>query len=208
MMTGASPVLVPREDPVGKILFAVVALTFGLVFFVALMTLLAAVLRGQTGRCRAILNETPYRALLLGMVGYAALGGLAWYLFSLAFIRRLLETEIVPSMLGAAIAVTLLVLVLSLAGAPGAFAAVGDRLEALHGRPMSGLVKTALGTLISAFAGLFPVLGWFAVTPLLLMASLGSAVAALMPLEWPRLAPRSQPAAVAVAADSDDELRS
>ena len=52
MMTGASPVLVPREDPVGKILFAVAALTFGLAFFTALMMLIAAVFKGQTGRCR------------------------------------------------------------------------------------------------------------------------------------------------------------
>jgi len=76
MMTGASPVLVPREDPVGKILFAVVVMVFGLVFFVALMTFLAAVFRGQTERCRIILRETPYRALMVGVAGYGVLGGL------------------------------------------------------------------------------------------------------------------------------------
>lgn len=208
MMTGASPVLVPREDPVGKILFAVVALTFGVVFFVALMTLLAAILRGQTERCRAILNETPYRALMVGVLGYAALGGLAWYLFSLAFIRRLLETEIVPGMLAAGIAVAAALLALTLAGAPGTFAAVGDRLESLHGRPMSGLAKAALGTVVAVLAGFFPVLGWCLVIPSLLLASFGSAVAALLPSEWPVLSPRSQAAAVPVAADPDDELRS
>ena len=74
MMTGASPVLVPREDPVGKIVFAVVVLVFGLTFFVALMTFLAAIFRGQTDRCRDILRDTPYRALAVGVAGYAVLG--------------------------------------------------------------------------------------------------------------------------------------
>lgn len=192
MMTGASPVLVPREDPVGKILFAVVALTFGIAFFVALTTLAAAVLRGQTDRCRQVLAETPYRALALGVIGYAALGAIAWYFFSLAFIRRLLETEVVPSMLAGGIAVAAVLAVVTLAGAPGTFAAVGDRLETLHGRPMSGLARMALGTLVAVLAGLFPVLGWCVVLPLLLLASFGSTVAAALPSRLPLFSPRAQ----------------
>jgi hypothetical protein len=202
MMTGASPVLVPREDPVGKILFAVVAITFGLAFFVALMTLAAAVLRGQTGRCRAILAETPYRALIVGAAGYAILGALAWYFFSFAFIRRLLETEIVPSMLGGGIAVAAVLLIVTLAGAPGTFVAVGDRLERLHGRPMSGLARVALGTLVAVLAAWFPVLGWCLVVPLLLLASFGSAVTAMLPVRWARRQPRAE--TVLVAAEEDE----
>jgi hypothetical protein len=179
MMTGASPVLVPREDPVGKILFAVVALTFGLAFFVALMTLLAAVMRGQTGRCRAVLQETPYRALLAGLIGYGILGGLAWYLFSGAFIKRLLETEIVYSWLTAGILVSAVLAVVTFVGAPGTFAAVGDRLEKLHGRPMSGLVKVVLGTLVAVLAGWFPVVGWCIVIPTLVFFSFGGVVLGL-----------------------------
>ena len=201
-MTGASPVLVPREDPVGKILFAVVAISFGLVFFVALMTLSAAVLRGQTGRCREILAETPYRALLVGVVGYGVLGVLAWYFFSFAFIRRLLETEIVPSMLGGGIAVAVVLLGLTLAGAPGTFVAVGDRLERLHGRPMSGLAKAALGTLVAVLAAWFPVLGWCLVVPLLLLGSFGSAVTSMLPARWSGRRQRAE--AVLVAAEDDE----
>lgn len=182
MMTGASPVLVPREDPIGKIFFAVIAISFGLVFFVALMTLSAAVLRGQTDRCRAILQETPYRALLVGLVGYGILGGLAWVFYSLAFIRRLLETEIVPSMFGAGIAVVSALAVLTLLGASGTFAAVGSRMERLHGRPMSGLVQVALGTLVAVLAGWFPVVGWALVIPLLLLSAFGSATLSLVKL--------------------------
>jgi hypothetical protein len=176
MMTGASPVLVPREDPVGKILFAVVALTFGLAFFVALMTLFAAVMRGQTGRCKTVLQEAPYRALLIGVIGYAILGTLAWYLFSGAFIKRLLETEIVYSWLAAAILVSAVLAVVTLIGAPGTFIAVGDRLEKLHGRPMSGLLKVVLGTLVAVLAGWFPVVGWCIVIPALVFFSFGGVV--------------------------------
>jgi hypothetical protein len=176
MMTGASPVLVPREDPVGKILFAVVAISFGLVFFVALMTLCAAVMRGQTERSKTILQETPYRALLAGLIGYGVLGTLAWYLFSGAFIKRLLETEIVPSWLAAGIVVSAVLAVVTFLGAPGTFAAVGERLETLHGRPMSGLVKAALGTLVAVLAGWFPFVGWLIVIPALVFFSFGGAV--------------------------------
>jgi len=180
-MTGASPVLVPREDPVGKIVFAIVAMVFGITFFVALMMLLAAVFRGQTDRCKTILQETPYRALLAGVVGYGVLGGLAWYFYSNAFIKRLLENEIIPAMLGTAIAFAAIIDLLTLAGSFGTFAAVGDRLEKLNGRPMSGLAKMGLGTLVSALAGLFPIIGWTFVTPILCLFAFGSAVLALLP---------------------------
>lgn len=203
MMTGASPVLVPREDPVGKIVFAVVAITFGLVFFVALMTLCAAVLSGQTGRCRRILAEAPFRALAAGALGYAVLGALAWTFFSFAFIRRLLETEIVPGMLGGGIAVVVVLLAITLAGAPGTFVSVGDRLERLHGRPMSGLTKAALGTLVAVLSAWFPVLGWFLVLPLLLIASFGSAVTAMLPVRWSVL--RQETEVVLVAEDDIGE---
>ena len=62
--------------------------------------IIAAIFRGQTDRCRVILRETPYRALLVGLIGYGVLGSIGYAFYSMAFIRRLLETEIVPGMLG------------------------------------------------------------------------------------------------------------
>jgi len=180
MMTGASPVLVPREDPVGKILFAVVVMTFGLVFFVALMTLLAAVFKGQTERCRTILRETPYRALLVGVGGFAVFGGLGYFFCQRAFIHRLLVTEIVVGPMVASIIVTVVLVGLTIVGAPGTFSAVGDRLEALHGREISGLARTSLGTTVAVTAGWFPVLGWFLVIPTLALLAFGSGVQALV----------------------------
>lgn len=180
MMTGASPVLVPREDPVGKIIFAVVVMVFGLTFFVALMTLLAAVFKGQTDRCRDILAETPYRALAVGVVGFGLLGGLGGFFYSRAFIRRLLENEIVPGMLGATIATGVVLAIGVLVGAPGTFSAVGDRLEALHGRDLSGLTKTSLGTMVSVMSAWFPIIGWFFVLPVLKLFSFGAGVLAVI----------------------------
>lgn len=179
MLTGASPVLVPREDPVGKILFAVVVMVFGLVFFVALMTFLAAVFRGQTDRCRAILKETPYRALMVGVVGYGVLGGLGYFFCQRAFIHRLLETEIVMGPLVASIVVTVIIAALTIVGAPGTFTAVGDRLEALHGKELSGLARTSLGTMIAVMSGWFPIIGWFFVIPALKLFAFGSGVLAV-----------------------------
>lgn len=180
MMTGASPVLVPREDPMGKILFAVVVMVFGFVFFVALMTFLAAVFRGQTERCRIILRETPYRALLVGVVGFAALGGLGYFFCQRAFIHRLLETEIVMGPLVASIIVTVILVALTIVGASGTFTAVGDRLEALHGREFGGLTRTMLGTAVAVMSGWFPVIGWFFVIPALQLFAFGSGVLAVV----------------------------
>jgi hypothetical protein len=105
-------------------------------------------------------------------------------------------------MLGGGIAVAAVLLIVTLAGAPGTFVAVGDRLERLHGRPMSGLVRVALGTLVAVLAAWFPVLGWCLVVPLLLLASFGSAVTAMLPGRWARRQPRAE--TVLVAAEEDE----
>ncbi len=178
-MTSASPVLVPREDPVGKIVFVVVALAFGLICFVALLTLLSAVLRGPTRSCRESLEQFPLQVLVTGIVGYAALGALTWHFLSGAFIKRLLETEIVPSWLAAGTAIAVVLVVVTFAGATGTIALIGDRLAQLHGGSLSGLRRTALATLIAVLAGWFPVIGWFVVTPALLLLSFGAAAVSL-----------------------------
>lgn len=179
IISGASPVLMPREDPAGKIVFALVMMAILLICFVALMTFLAAVLRGTHERSKAAVRETPLRTMLTGLIGYAVLGGLAAWLYSLALIERLLETEVVPGFLAAAVLVTVLPLLLSLHGAPGTFGHIGDRMAELGGHEMNGLRRTATGTLISVLAALFPIIGWFVVTPLLLTTSFGASAATL-----------------------------
>lgn len=163
----------PREDPAGKIVFAIVLLVFLLVCFIALMTFLAAVFRDMNERSKSTLAGSPWRTCLIGLAGYAVLGGLAAWLYSQAFIVRLLETEIVPGLLVPAVVLSALPLVMSLLGAPGMFSHIGDRLAELHGGEMNGLKRTAMGTAVAVFAALFPLVGWFLVAPLLLLASFG-----------------------------------
>lgn len=176
ILSGASPVLMPNEDPAGKILFAILLLVFLLVCFVALMIFLGAVLRGMTERSNDAIGEAPLRIVFTGLIGYAVFGGLAAWLYSEAFVVRLLETELVPGFLGAAVLVTILPLLASLLGAPGAFSYVGDRIAALHGGEVNGFRRMATGTLVSVFAALFPIIGWFVIAPLLLAISFGANV--------------------------------
>ena len=181
--SGASPVLMPREDPAGKIVFFIVLLIFLLACFVALMTFLAAVFSETHDRSKDAVTGAPLRTVIMGLAGYAILGGIAAWLYSEAFIVRLLDTEVVRGFLVAAIAVTLVPLLFSLLGAPGVFSYVGDRLGHLRGGEMNGLRCTAIGTLVSVFAALFPFIGWFFVAPFLLTASFGAGVTSLFRLD-------------------------
>jgi len=164
----------PREDPAGKIVFAIVLLLFFLVCFIALMTFLAAVFRDTSERSKNALVRSLWRTCLIGLAGYMLLGGLAAWLYSQAIIVRLLETEVVPGLLVPAVVLSALPLVMSLLGAPGMFGYVGDRLAELHGGEMNGLKRTAMGALVAVFAALFPLVGWFVITPVLLVASFGA----------------------------------
>ncbi|MGI9236091.1 MAG: hypothetical protein ACR2QZ_01755 [Woeseiaceae bacterium] len=172
--SGASPVLMPREDPAGTIVFFIVLLVFVLLCFIALMTFLAAIFREMHERSKSTMLWTPLRTFLTGLAGYAVLGAIAAWLYSEAFVVRLLETEIVAAFLVPAIVVTACPLLLSLLGAPGVFSYIGDRLAELHGGEMNGLRRTAMGTLTAVFAALFPFIGWFVVTPFLLASSFGA----------------------------------
>lgn len=174
IVSGASPVLMPRDDPAGKIIFGIVLLAFLLICFVALMTFLASVLRSPTENAKDVIRQTPIRAVLTGLVSYLVFGLLVVWLYSEAFIVRLLETEIVTGFLVATVLAIAVPLLLSLLGAPAMFSHVGDQIAAVHGGEMSGLRRILFGALISVLAALFPVIGWFVIAPLLLLTSLGA----------------------------------
>ena len=135
---------------------------------------MSAVLRGPAERARQAIADAPIRMLLIGIVGYVLFAAIAAWMYSLAFVERLLETDIVPGFLAAGVVFTIVPLLLSLLGAPGAFGYVGDRIAALHGGDVSGLKRTVLGTMLSLLAAFFPVVGWFVVLPALLGMSLAA----------------------------------
>ena len=180
MISGASPMLIPTDDPVSKIVFAAVAVAFCLLCFVALVMLLAAVFPKMTARSRHVIDALPVRVLFVGAAGYFVSMGLAAWLYSQAVTQRLLETEVNPAMFAVATVFAAVPLLTSLLGAPGMFVSVGDRLAAVHGGTLSGLRRLALATIISALAAFFPVLGWFVVLPMLLVATSGGFVVGLL----------------------------
>ena len=174
LTSGASPMFMPREDPIGKVVFAVTVLVFGLICFVALMTFLSAVLHRLTERSKGVVDPSPLRAILVGAVVYAVCGAIVAWLYPQAVIERLLETEIVPGLLAAIVVLAVIPVAGSLFGAPGTFSYVGDRLAMINGGDMPGLKRPALGTLVTVLAAWFPVIGWFLITPILLTLSCGA----------------------------------
>jgi hypothetical protein len=174
IVSGASPVLMPREDPAGKILFLVLAVIFIVLSYTALVTLLAAMLRDLTNRARQIVADSPLQTVLTGVVGWALFGGLAAWLYSLAFVERLLETEIVPAYFIGACAAVIVPSLICVLGAPGLYSHIGDRLDALRDRETSDLGRVILGSVVALIAASFPFVGWFLVIPLLLVAEFGA----------------------------------
>ena len=114
MIIGASPVIMPREDPAGKIVFVVILAIALIVSFVALITLLAALLKGPTARARRAVETRPWITLAYGLVGWLVFGGLAFFLYANATIERLLETEVLPGMMLAAEAAVIVPLIVCL----------------------------------------------------------------------------------------------
>ena len=135
--------------------------------FVALVTLLAAVLKGQTKRGREAIRDNPVRTILVGLIAWLVFGSIAFWLYAQAHL------------VAACIAVLLPMLV-NLLGAPGLYSHIGDRIAALRKRQMSDLGCVMSGTLLALLAACFPIFGWFLVLPLLLFAEFGAGFQALL----------------------------
>ena len=182
VVTSPSFVIVPRADALPKLVWGIAILLFGIAFFVALMVFLSAVLPGVRERARASLKLHPVQTFLCGLLGFGLLGALGAFLYSQSRIELLLRTEYVPSMLGGAIAVGVVVVLGTVLGGMGVIQALGERLEQLNQRDMSGLRKTAWAALLLALASLFPGIGWAIVLPLALMLAFGAILRGLLPM--------------------------
>lgn len=131
----------------------------------ALLVLLPALLPGRLARAQQIVQNSPGRAFVIGLVNFLFFGVL------IAIFAQGAE-------LGGLIAGTIL-LALMMVTAVG-LAAIN---QIVQGRlyPDDGSVKVGLKTAVLLIAaGLVPLLGWFVLTPVLLLISLGAAIISLV----------------------------
>lgn len=135
------------------------------------------------GRARQRLETTPYRSLFLGL-GAAILTILLVSLLSAVPLGLF-------KLLGAILAFA--ALAVATIGAAGTASAMAARLQRVMGGNLTGAAAFVRSAIALELAAVFPLVGWFMVLPLCLMASYGAGLFSL--LHW---MPRS---AVATAAE-------
>lgn len=152
----------------GEIAGLILILLVSAITTVALLVLLPFLIPGRVERTRQIIQTMPGRSFAIGLVNtlfflvIAAIftqGGDGGWLIALLIILALLT--------GAAIGLAGLVLLLRERIYPETAKAAG----------LSTMMKTAV---LLTLAGLLPLLGWFVLTPILLLVGLGAAIMALV----------------------------
>lgn len=148
-------------DLIGGTILAIV----GVITLTALFVTTAYLMPQRTARAHQLLQAQPGRALLIGLVNALFFGLLAAVLAQLGDLGGLLALLLLLA-LGALAAV----------GVAGAVRLLHARMfinEANEAESVKGLGKTAVWLILAALS---PLLGWFVLTPLLLLAGLGAAL--------------------------------
>ena len=133
---------------------------------IAFLLTLIALLPQVQERNQIMLTRTPWRAFFIGLVNYIFLGGMS----AVAFDSGL---EIL-GLLGLIILIFLISV--TALGLTGLVTLVGHRLNALRQSPTSELKAIIWGSITLILAGLLPFIGWFILTPILLMVSFGAGI--------------------------------
>jgi hypothetical protein len=138
------------------------------VCLIAFFVVLTSLLPTASARSRAALTRSPWRAFFIGLANYLFLGGIALVLLNAG--------NEVLGLVGALIVAFLTVI--TAIGLTGLVAITGERVVALQHQDSSRLKQLIWGTIALALAGLLPFVGWFLLTPVLLMIAFGAAVLA------------------------------
>jgi len=146
--------------------FILLTTTFATI--VALLTLLPFLLPRRVTRTRDVIQATPGRAFLIG---------LANALFFLVIAAILAQGENGGVLL--AIIIVLALLALAAIGLAGLVTLLRDRIYP-HAADTPGLNLTVRTAVLLTLAALLPGLGWFVLTPLLLLVGLGAAITAFV----------------------------
>ena len=164
-LTDLASVALQPQSP-GEGLAVLLLLVMVVVCLIATIVALTALLPGITGRSQAALNRSPWRAFFIGLVNYIFLTGIALIIFEAGLdILNLIGILI----LGFLAAVTAL-------GLSGLAQLTGERLAEMRSGDMSPLKRVVWGAVVLELTGLLPFVGWFLLTPAILMAAFGAAV--------------------------------
>lgn len=153
-------------DTVGVLvwlLFLILMPVLIIALFLTFVTLLPALSQKTVSK----LKESPVKSLVLGLVNYVFLGGIA-----------LLSANLGPPGL-ISVVIFLGLLTLTALGLAAVARVVGRRVFELLGKAGSPFAHLVLGTVVIELTAITPFIGWFVLTPLLSMASLGAAMLAL-----------------------------
>ena len=154
----------PESGPLALVAATVVFVPLFLATLLALFVTVALLLPGWHTRARLKIEGAPVRILLLGFVNL-----LFWGVLFLV-LSQIDVVNLVALLIGlAALAVTVV-------GSTAIAQLLGDRL----GVGQTPIARLVLGGLLLLLACLTPIVGWFVVTPLFLIAGLGAGVMGLV----------------------------
>ena len=149
-----------------RLFFIIVLLTISLA---AYFLVIGALFANRVAKAQRVINQTPGRAIGVGLVNFLFFGVIAMILFSVAentsgVIQVILT---IPALLIGA----LLIIILSF-GLAGLVNVVGEQILPEY----SSLKKTVWGTVMLTFACAIPFVGWFLLLPYVVFLSFGAVV--------------------------------
>jgi len=149
----------------GDIIGLVVLLAGSVTGTVALLTLITFLLPGKVARSRQVMESSPGRAFVIGLVNFLFFGVIA------AIAGQGGDA-------GGMLAVFILLALAALAavGLGGLVLLLRDRI---YPEPASGLRRTVYTAVLLTLGTLLPFVGWFIFAPILLLISLGAAIIVL-----------------------------
>jgi hypothetical protein len=160
-----------NEPPLERLVNAlglIILLLLVSICLIAFFLVLTALLPTASTRSQAALSRSPWRAFFIGLANYLFLGGLGLVLLSTGNGALGLVGVLMIAFLTAITAI----------GLTGLVALTGARVAALQSAESSPFKQLAWGTTALALAGLLPFVGWFLLTPGLLLTAFGAAVLA------------------------------
>ncbi len=147
---------------------------FGGAGLISIFVVTSVLLPAFLERARAVLEVSPGRSLLLGLINFLCVGVLDVLLIWLAQLAK--SIMVVSGIL--VIIAGLITSVLALLAFLG-LASLANFLGHHIGEPKNEFLAVLSGGVLLILAGITPFIGWFAFTPLIVLTALGAAIQAV-----------------------------